>query len=474
MKLSKKQTIFIIAFAVIFISLYVYFYPPMYTVMDEASYFDFAYNLKSGKIIYENPAQAHFILKMVKGYVNQYPIGMPLLLLPFTFIGWKSLFLLNPLLHILAYMFFYKLLKKYNISPYLALLYLFYPGFLIYARTLMPDMACASFITIAFYFYLKNSKKSLFIAGILLGYLCLIKYTNVIIAGILLAASLYFSIKDKNLKVLNLLYGMAPFFIFIAWYNYNYYGAITASPYFSAGMKFAMAHIGKNITIYLMSLLFIYPFMLITLFLPGKNNPGKTSAALTAPVFLVLISLHYFHQGVGIVHCPGVKNAIQYLIMSQRLILPIIPFFLLCYTVAISGLLKRKSFKIFVFILIAAVFTGSIYTSHVHQEYLSENNEVRVALVNNTADKSYIICDNEANKFIQKAWGARQYIDIFSARAAEYAKTQDRYIFIFERKDKPENAALATKRAEKILRALPHKLIYEKSGFLSVKIYKIV
>src|SRR3989338_3473799 len=142
--ISGHNNRFLIYIAIfIFIVLFVYFYPPIYTIQDEADYFDFAYRLKEGTIYFE-PLTSHKIIFNGTNYVNMYPPGMAVLLLPFTFIHWKAIFLLNPLLHLIAFVFFYKTLKLLEINEKLSLLYLFFPPFVLYARTLVADAACAS------------------------------------------------------------------------------------------------------------------------------------------------------------------------------------------------------------------------------------------------------------------------------------------------------------------------------------------
>ena len=55
---------------------------------------------------------------------------------------------------------------------------------MLYSRTLAPDAASASLFVIATYFYLNDDDKSLLISGGILGYSCLLKYTNVIVCTI--------------------------------------------------------------------------------------------------------------------------------------------------------------------------------------------------------------------------------------------------------------------------------------------------
>ncbi len=470
---KHNKELLVTAAVLIYAGLFIFFYPPVYTIMDEASYFDFAYNLKQGKIIYENPMQAHFVMDMGKGYVNQYPIGLSLLLLPLTFISWKALFLLNPILHILAFVFFYKLLKRYNINTNLSILYLFYPGFVLYSRTLVSDMASASIFIIGLYFYLRNSKRGLFISGFILGYLCLIKYSNVIIAGVLFLILLYSSIKSKNLKFFYLLYGLLPFAIFIMWYNLTYYGGIFTTPYQFIGTKFELKHIIKNLPVYIASLAIIYPLMVISPFIGKKYKPLRWVSAATFTIFLVFISSHYFHQGIGAVQQPGIKGIIRYLITSQRLTLPIIPLCILSYTIGLDKFAKSRNFKSLIALFVLFVFTGNIYMSSVHQKYLLQNNDIRNAIYKNTEQGSFIICDTEANKFLQKIWGERERLDIYSSNINNFIKSKKCYLFTFAREDKPNNAKRIQNRKNRVLQSYSHSLVCSKKGFLGLEIYRI-
>ncbi|GEM_PF-3340529 len=470
--MMRKEGIFIIISILLFMGLYLFFYPTFYTTMDEAGYFDFAYNLKEGRILYEDPMYAHFTLDAGKGLVSYYTIGLSALLLPFTFISWKALFLLNPLLHIGAFWFVYKILKKCSINPYMSFFYLFYPGFVLYARTLTADMVSASLFVIAFYFYLKDDKKNYFISGVIFGLICLIKYYNIILAGCAVLARLFFPAKGKRLNILYLCYGILPFALFILLYNYRYYGGIFQFPYRIIGIEFSFNDIVRNLPVYIASTLLIYPLMIISPFMVKNHNAIKRPGVIICFIFLLFISSNFFHQGSDYVHSLSFRHIAKYLMVSQRYILPIITLLLMFYLIILDRYAKKgKNRNIFI-VFALCVFLMGVYVSFAHQKYLLQGSAIRDAIYQNTEEGGIIICDGETSKFLQKNWGDRKYVDVNNENLSHYI-TDKTYLVVFYRQDKPQNVEKSEDRISYILSSHSHNLIHQMKGELGVDIYKI-
>lgn len=305
--------------------------PFLYTSEDELANFGMAYVLRHGTIY---PAQAGYHLAMSPlgphGLVYRFPIGYPLALALASFLGWRAFFLVNPLLHLLATGFFAKLLRAQGISEKYAVLYLFYPGFMLYNRTLFSDPFAASLTTLALYALLR--RQTAIWAGVCLGLALAARSVSLLVALLLLAGALWGDWRQQaerpgwwNGRALRCLLGMLPFLALNSVYNFYAMGSPFKSAY-SAG-QLSLSNLPKLGPLYASSLLVIYPLMLLApLFYRGRF--WREGLAATTAVFLVASLYYEFTYG---------SNRLQTLVSIVRQLLPVMPFYLLAY----CGVLSR-------------------------------------------------------------------------------------------------------------------------------------
>ena len=449
----------------VFVILFIYFYPSMYTIQDEADYFDFAYKLKEGTIYFDR-LYAHKVVFNGKGYVDMYPPGMPALLLPFTFVHWKTLFLLNPLLHIAAFLSFFATLKFLKINTRLSALYLFFPAFTLYTRTLTADMTAASLFMIALYFYFKKGSKGLILSGILLGIICMIKYANFILAAVIML----FLLLEERRKIIYIIIGFLPFVFLILAYNHVAYGGIfkTGYTYIAAGAAFKHKYLFANLPFYALALTVIYPLMFPSIFFYRKAQ--KREIIIISLLIIAFFSFWHYVQAY-----PG-DNLFAKLTVGMRLILPVVPLFLLAYADLADRILKKtknyysKIVNLTVVLLVIVAFAVSFK----HQQYTDRLFMYREKIYSNIPDNSIIICDWETTKFLQNAWRRIGHIGFYDGRIGTLLKEHGEvYVVALVRFDKEAESKRKLRALEYIDKRYNLEPVCELKDYFNLRIYKI-
>src|SRR3989344_1212745 len=115
----------------LFILMVAVFYPQYYLVSDEHHYARTAYLLahKNTSSVSELLNSGIFSQTTDGTFSSKYPLGFPLLLAPFAFIGFNFMFLANILLHLAAAYCFSLILRSRKLPPIYTALYLFFPFF---------------------------------------------------------------------------------------------------------------------------------------------------------------------------------------------------------------------------------------------------------------------------------------------------------------------------------------------------------
>lgn len=465
-----NKLLLLTAGVLVYIVLFAIFYPPIYAIQDEADYFDFAYRIKEGTI-YFDPLTSHKIFFNGKNYVDMYSPGISILLLPFTFIHWKSLFLLNFLLHLLGFIFFIKSLKLLKIDIIYSLLYLFSPSFILYSRTLMPDVAAGSLTTIAIYFYLKEERINKFLSGLIFGFLTLIKNVFLLIPitfFLCLFIKRYFKSRQNKIakqEILSFLIGLLPFVFLAVGYNFVAFKNIISTPVATGGVL-SVRFLPSHIAFYFTFLILFYPFMLFAPFLSRQKN--KLEFIFSTLLFVFFMSMWYFIQPA--------EGFLKRLIVGSRYLLAVLPIYILIYAEIINRFFAKikRCFKSFVFI---SVFLGLIFSAYLinteHQEYLRHQSHYRDTLYKNTHEGSFIVCNFEALELLQRIWGNRKWAPFTNPNLREYIKTLDGfYIVVFLRKDKPEDLVKDTRAKDEFVKEYNAYLVAEIKKPYNLQIYR--
>lgn len=413
MRRSSKNWLFLLL-ALLYGAIFFAYYPPIFAIEDESNYFGMAYVIRQGTIF---PDQTEIPINRTVGgsshRVSFHPIGMSLLLAPLTYLGWRSVFLLNLTFHLLGAYFFSKLLRIFNLSSWLVALYLFFPSYVFYSRTLMSDIPSTAIFIAAVYCYLTHSFLKP-IAGALLGANLFLRPTNV-----LLALPFLFTNGIKNVvqaqvkgnKRLELSMGIfffyfLPFPLMIALLNTYTLGSPFLLPYFSkfTGIKnFSLSYFPQNAPFYLLSLMLVYPLMLVSSVFAKKTRRLEFLLAI-----LLMIGFHsfYFYRDKS-------EYFTRSLVVGMRFLLPILPLLLLNYAELLEQIVNRLGQKhrmSIVGFLIGLLIISTWIIHAKHQVLLREHAELRDTIYGLTEEGSTLIYDAKAGMLVQSVWGRRRYI----------------------------------------------------------------
>ncbi len=407
MLIEKKHKFGLIICGLIFAVFWFIFYPPIYAIHDEAGYLAQAYVMRGGTIF--GDVAGIPVVSSIKTpsdhLITKYAIGTSFLLIPFTFLGWKCIFLLPLIIHLIGFFVFIKILRIYSISPYFSLLYLLYPTSVLYSRTIMADIPSAVFFTIALYFFLRR-KNYYFLCGFFLGIISLFRYSSILLALPILIftfAEAIRSIKRVSFfrsSFFKILLGFLPGFLLLLFYNKIAFGGFLKTPLGVTG-TFSAKFLPHNLLFYVISLSLIYPFMFFTLFFLKKFR--------YLLFFIVLLFILFYSSYYYFTVAPG-KNLVKTFIVGTRFLLPVVPIFLLSYADVLERL-KRKCvvpvtvFFWFIVVVFIILNIGMIYQ---HQGFLNEQERYKNTIYENTNTKSLILTNYDGMEFFQPAWGKRE------------------------------------------------------------------
>jgi len=457
--MKNKQSIVLLFIVIIFTILWIIFYPPIYAIHDEAGYMAQAYVMRKGTIF--GDVAGIPVVSSVKNssghLVTKYAPGTSFLLIPFTFFGWRTIFLVPLILHLIGFIVFLNILKIYKVSPYFSLLYLLYPTSVLYSRTIMADIPSAVFFILACYFFLKG-KRFCFLAGLFLGILPLFRYSNIILSipfFVYLIIDSFKSIKQSNFvysPFFKLLLGFIPGLLILLFYNKIAFGGFLKTPVGVTG-TFSLKFLPRNLFFYIISLSIIYPFMVFTIFFLRKYRFVFITSAF---LFLVFYSAYcYFTIAPG-------KNMLKTLIVGMRYLLPIIPIFILSYSDVFERM-KRKipvlanSFFWLIVIVFSILNLGMVYQ---HQGFLKEQEKYKNTIYENTDETSLILTNYEGMEYFQSAWGKQEY--------TLFVYWKDRLLVDFSKYDFDKLFLLAVIRSDKegneYVRKYAEEIVEEYSG----------
>jgi len=391
-----------------YIIIFLFFYPPIFALRDESEYLSMTYILKKGHLFIGNEDIPFGLIINSTGHrVPFYPIGQSVLLLPLIFLGWKSIFLLGIGFHLLGVLFFVKLMRLFKIENLnLALLYLFFPAFIFYSRTIMSDIPSVTLFLMACYFYFKPQGHR-FISGILFGIMTLLRAANIILFFPFLVMSIIKSFRSREYKrILYLFFPALPFILLAASLNYIYYGSpllVGYSHKFTGMTYFSPVYFLPNFKYYVTSLMLLYPLMLLAPFLAKKTR--RTELFLLIILFIILYSSYYFHDKF--------PNGLLTYIFGTRLLFPIIALLLFFYVDFLDKILQKFSPVLrrltMSFILISLV-SSCILINYRHQQFLRNQLALKDSIYKSTEEGSAIIYDYNTAELILKIWGDRRYV----------------------------------------------------------------
>lgn len=402
----------------LFLLLFVIYYPPIYAIRDESVYLKMAVSLSSdlpqffqGRLPFSDvlePLRIRFI----------YPPGVPLLLIPLLKLGWHSVFVLGVLFHFAGLFFFQKLAREFGETSGLSgLLYLFFPAFVLYSRTLMSDVPAAAICVAAYSFYFsKNPREG--IAGALFGLSLFVRPTHALLAvsfGVALAGRAV--LQKKWAGALRFFAGFAPFLCLFLALNFLLWGNPFQTGYgraVSGVENFSALNLSGNLMHYLLSLLTAYPLMLaVFLFFKPLRRP---EILLSLASVLIFFSLYYFQDRF--------PSPLAALVFGSRFLFPVIPFLILGYGYFLGVLrncLPRPLGLFFTLALTCVLAAGSLVIHHRHHQFLKQQESLKDLLYDSTEPGSVLLLARSTSELVQEFWGDREatvYDDEKMAREA--------------------------------------------------------
>jgi hypothetical protein len=381
-------------------------YPLIYTSIDEGSTFRMVYVLRHGWIYpHDNnffpsisPAGPH-------GLVYRFPIAFPAVLAPLTLFGWKALFLLNPLFHLAAAWCFSRILLANHISTRYAILYLFYPSFVLFDRTLFSDPFAASLTTIALYCLLCRQKPVW--AGLCLGLAAMSRGESASVALILAAGLLLQDWRRSPRSIptgqgVAFLLGVLPFAALTMGYN----NAVLGGPFKSTYSlhELSLGHLRHNFPIYALSLLLFYPGMIIA---PIVYRGKLWKECLAAAAFGLLLAASFEETTHG-------NNVLQTLISAPRQLLPVMPFYLLAYCAVLGNRLPEEQLRRAIAFPIAGILlaVSAAGISGLHQKYLRSLAGIQMQIARALPERSIVYANKDIYKLHQPIWDERTYREL--------------------------------------------------------------
>ena len=401
----------ILVSVLLYISLFLYFYPPFYTTLDEANYIRGSFTLREGSVGIDDPMHRYGFIFNGQKYV---PIayGMPLLLVPFTVLGWKSAFLAGLLFHLASVFLFYKLLLRLGEKPENVLLYLFFPYLLYYSTTLYPDFYAAFFTLAGFYLYLSKRNSHHVLSGLLFGAAVVLKYTNFLV---FLPFALVSLVRDRE-KLVYLLLGLVPMGLLIFLLNHAYYGGVFKTGYglvlvddplrqesletLIPVKRWSLENYASYLPFISFRLLIIYPLMLLApFFYRGK---GREEIILAVLIFLFFFGSRT-QTGWGFNLDPSTLT---------RYFLPIMPLFILTYVPFYRRVLKKLNIPRNAALYAAALLLiiGGVFILSVQKERLEIQRAVSEEIYASTEPGALLIGEFDVIRYLLEPFGDRRFL----------------------------------------------------------------
>ncbi len=380
---------------------FILFYPRVFAIVDEDAYLTQALLFRSGHLTYDgSPIPApHMTVDIAGRQVSKYPPGNSLFLLPFTVFGWRGVFLSGLLLAIAGTLLFRSVLRRLEprADPAWSLLYLTYPAVVLFSRTMMSDLLAATLLLAALFFLLKG-KTWVVAAGAAIGFACLVRYSSAAVVPVFLILAII-GARKKTRAALLLLAGVLPFALLAVGYNTYAYGGPFRFPMYLTG-QLSPGYFVRNLTVYAVSLLLLYPAMLLAPLAAGRKR--RIIISLPAYAILLLYCLFsYVHTSPGLA---------ERLTVGMRYLLSAVPFFVLGYVLILNRLLRGFRWATPLRLtVITAMLILSVAIQYRHHRYLNVQDSYRQMLYETVPESALLICNKDISELVSYAWGWRRY-----------------------------------------------------------------
>ena len=458
----------LVAGAVLYVLSFFALYPRTTAIVDEDAYLTEAFLFRTGRLSYVGsgiPAP-HMTIESGEHLTSKYPPGTALFLLPFTFFGWRAVFVSGLLLALAGTALFGLILKR--LSPETdrawALLYLFYPAVVLLSRTVMSDLLAATLVLAAFCCLLRH-RVWLLASGFILGFACLVRYSNAILLPVFLLLALRPAGSRLRLAVL-FLAGFAPLAGLITAYNVYAYGSPFSFPMYLTG-QFSPAFIQHNASYYGTALVILYPLMLAAPLLAGRGR----RLLLGLPAYAVLGLYCFFSYTYDVPSLPA------RLTVGLRYLLPGLPFFIIAFVLVVDRSLGRLHAGWLKYAAVGGMALLSVAIQLRHDRYLEVQSRYQRLLLDNVPRSALLLCDAGVSELVSYAWGWRDYRHIAEFNVPiplDSVLTGDRALYAGLAEKPGSNNPIVLTVFEAILSRFPQRsLVAETQGPWKFRLYKL-
>jgi len=414
-KLNEKQVMII--FAAAYAVLFLIFFPKFIYLLDDSNYLRTAFLFGQGKVCIDDPLYTYNDFSFNgKCYASENFPGYSMLLAPFTFLGWKLVFISGMLLHLFGTYIFYKVLKRTGQKGYYALLYLFFPSFVYFSTALINNYAVGVFVLAGFYFYLGKNARDWVISGAFFGLAVLTRYPAVLVFAVFIAAAFF---RDRK-KALMMLFGFAPFVLIIGLYNYSAFGGVLNTGYSPetnlawqdetpfTWLNFLLKDLPTQLMVYTVMTLLLYPLMLLGIFFFKRKEKIEIIASS-------ILMIGFYAATIAFI---GDKYLMQInipnMVFGNRHLLAVIPLMLVAYVPFLDSIIRKlrlDSRKLIGLALIPLIILA-VLVLQTQAAVTGRNLAVSKAIYENTKEGSLIIGNDFNWLFLLEQIGDRQYLDI--------------------------------------------------------------
>lgn len=401
--------------ALVYIALFLLWYPPTFSIIDESTYLTTAYVYRAGTI-HNDVAGIDGISRVRAGdhEVSKFAPLWPAMLAPFTVPGWRWAFVANLVLHLAGFALFARLVRRAGLPAWTSLLYLGHPTLLVYSRTLMSDTAAGVLFLAAWTSWRAGTRTSSIRAGVWAGLSCAVRYPNAVAVLLFVAAAAWDELRRRPSRgpaTGPMIAGLAPVVAALALYNRIAFdtwwrgaaGYLDVRAGTDILSQFGWQSLPETLLVYLPALLLVYPLMLVAVF--RYRGPDRRVLRIVALGFTGFFCLYYYVDREG--------GLLQSAVVSLRFLIPVLPLYLLAYAEVLSRrLAERRASPRVAAVAAALLLAGAVGLHARHDARLRAWDADRRLLESVTSDGSVILCDTAARKLVHHAWAERRPVRV--------------------------------------------------------------
>lgn len=395
------------AYAVLFVATY----PPTIAIVDESAYLSTAYVYRAGTI-YSDVAGVDSMSRVPAGghEVGKFAPLWPAVLAVFTLPGWRGAFAANLVLHLAGFLVFATVARRAGAPRWASLLYLAHPTLVYYSRTLMSDVAAGVLVLLAWAAWRGEARSAPVRAGFWMGASCLVRYTNAVLAAILVAVAAADDLRrrrERRARTPGLVAGLLPPLAVLAVYDQLAFGkwwrgtAGYADERAGIGMhgQFGWPEVLPGLAHYGTALLLLWP--LLPLGLLAVRGRDALAQRVLAVAFTLFFCFYYYRDDAA--------GPLATAVVGLRFLIPVLPLYLLAYAEGLGRIRFRGAGARRAGAFVGAVAVASaVVVSVRHEAALRERAGERDLLYALTPPGARVLCDTGARKLVHDAWGPRR------------------------------------------------------------------